>query len=130
MTKKITEHDLSVSIPSIYGARVKPPVILTEEEEAKLSNYIETTTSLRDRALLKIASQTGMRSIDIARLTFDSIDWERKTFRIIQKKTNVEVILPFSNGVGNALYEYITKERPNKGSNYIFIKRVAPFNPL
>ncbi len=128
--EKITEHDLSVSIPSIYGARVKPPVILTEEEEAKLSNYIETTTSLRDRALLKIASQTGMRSIDIARLTFDSIDWERKTFRIIQKKTNVEVILPFSNGVGNALYEYITKERPNKGSNYIFIKRVAPFNPL
>lgn len=109
--------------------RVKPPIILTEKEEEKLSDYIETTTSLRDRALLKIASQTGMRSIDIVRLTFDSIDWERKTFRIIQKKTNVEVILPFSNGVGNALYEYITKERPNKGSNYIFINKVAPFNP-
>lgn len=127
--EKVIKQDLSISVPVISCVRVKPPIILTEKEEEKLSDYIETTTSLRDRALLKIASQTGMRSIDIVRLTFDSIDWERKTFRIIQKKTNVEVILPFSNGVGNALYEYITKERPNKGSNYIFINKVAPFNP-
>lgn len=127
--EKIIKQDLAISIPVMSCVRIKPPTILTEEEEAKLNNYIDTTTSLRDRALLKIASQTGMRSIDIVNLTFDSIDWENKTFRIIQKKTNVEIILPFSNGVGNALYEYITKERPNKESNYIFINKIAPFNP-
>lgn len=127
--ENVIEHNIAISVPAVTAVRVKPPVVLTEEEEAKLSDYLDTTTSLRDRALLKIASQTGMRSIDIVNLTFDSIDWEKRTFRIVQKKTKVEIILPFSNGVGNALYEYITKERPNKESNYIFINKVAPFNP-
>ena len=127
--ENVIEHDLSISVPAVTAVRVKPPIILTEEEEAKLADYLETTTSLRDKALLKIASQTGMRSIDIVNLTFDSIDWENRTFRIVQKKTKVEVLLPFSNGVGNALYEYITKERPQKESNHIFINKVAPFNP-
>ncbi len=127
--ENVIKHDLSLSVPAVSCVRVKPPVILTEEEESKLNDYLDTTTSLRDKALLKIASQTGMRSIDIVNLTFDSIDWEKRTFRIIQKKTNVEIVIPFSNRVGNALYEYITEERPNRGSNYIFINKSAPFNP-
>jgi len=127
--EKMISSDLSLAVPAVTGVRFKPPVILTDEEETKLNEYLDTTNSLRDKALLKIASQTGMRSIDIVNLTFDSIDWEKRTFRIIQQKTKVEVILPFSNGVGNALYEYITKERPNKENNYIFINKVAPFNP-
>lgn len=127
--EKIISCDLSKAISTVAGVRVKPPVTLTDEEEVKLNTYLDSTTSLRDKALLKIASQTGMRSIDIVNLTFDSIDWEKKTFRIVQKKTQVEIVLPFSNGVGNALYDYITNERPNKGSNYIFINKTAPFNP-
>ncbi len=127
--EKTTQYDLSISVPTVTAVRVKPPVILTEEEEAKLSDFLDTTDSLLAKALLKIATQTGMRSIDIVNLTFDSIDWENRTFRIVQQKTKVEIILPFSNGVGNALYEYITKERPNRGSNYIFINKIAPFRP-
>ncbi len=127
--EEMISSDLSLAVPTVTGVRVKPPIILTDEEETKLDAYLDTTTSLRDKALLKIASQTGMRSIDIVNLTFDSIDWEKKTFRIVQRKTKVEIILPFSNGVGNALYDYITKERPNKGSDFIFINKSAPFNP-
>jgi len=127
--EEMISSDLSLAVPTVTGVRFKPPVILTDEEEAKLNEYLDTTNSLRDKALLKIASQTGMRSIDIVNLTFDSIDWEKRAFRIVQQKTKVEIFLPFSNGVGNALYEYITKERPNKESNYIFINKVAPFNP-
>ncbi len=127
--EEMISSDLSLAIPTVTGVRFKPPVILTDEEEAKLNAYLDSTNSLRDKALLKIASQTGMRSIDIVNLTFDSIDWEKREFRIVQQKTKVEILLPFSNGVGNALYEYITKERPNKESNYIFINKVAPFNP-
>ena len=127
--ENVTQHDLSISVPAVTAVRVKPPVILTEEEESKLDVFLDTTDSLLAKALLKIATQTGMRSIDIVNLTFDSIDWENRTFRIVQMKTKVEIVLPFSNGVGNALYEYITKERPNRGSNYIFINKAAPFRP-
>ena len=70
-----------------------------------------------------------MRSIDIVSLTFDSIDWENRVFKIVQKKTKVETNLPFTNGVGNTLYEYITQERPDVESSFIFITPKAPFIP-
>ena len=127
--EKVIEQDLSTSVPAVSAVKVKPPVILTEEEEARFSTYLDTTDSLLDKALLKIASQTGMRSIDIVNLTFDSIDWDNRVFKIVQKKTKVETILPFTNGVGNALYEYITQERPRVESSFIFITPKAPFAP-
>jgi integrase len=127
--ENVTEHDLSLSVAAVSAVKIKPPVILTEEEETKLNDYLDTTASLLDKALLKIASQTGMRSTDIVNLTFASIDWDNRTFRIVQQKTGVETILPFSNGVGNALYEYITQERPKTESDFIFITPKAPFVP-
>ncbi len=127
--ENVTEHDLSLSVAAVSAVKIKPPVILTEEEETKLNDYLDTTASLLDKALLKIASQTGMRSTDIVNLTFNSIDWDNRTFRIVQQKTGVETILPFSNGVGNALYEYITLERPETESDFIFITPKAPFVP-
>ncbi len=127
--EKVIEHNLSLSVPAVPAVKVKPPIILTEEEETKLNDYLDTTTSLLDKALLKIASQTGMRSIDIVSLTFDSIDWENRVFKIVQKKTKVETNLPFTNGVGNTLYEYITQERPRVESSFIFITPKAPFLP-
>ena len=127
--ENVTEHDLSLSMAAVSAVKIKPPVILTEEEETKLNDYLDTTASLLDKALLKIASQTGMRSTDIVNLTFASIDWDNRTFRIVQQKTGVETILPFSNGVGNALYEYITQERPKTESDFIFITPKAPFVP-
>ena len=127
--EEVIEHNLSLSVPAVPAVKVKPPIILTVEEETKLNNYLDTTDSLLDKALLKIASQTGMRSIDIVSLTFDSIDWENRVFKIVQKKTKVETNLPFTNGVGNTLYEYITQERPDVESSFIFITPKAPFIP-
>ncbi len=127
--EEIIAEDLSRSVPSVSAVRVKPPVILSDDEEAKLDDYLDTTTSLLDKALLKIASQTGMRSTDIVNLTFDSIDWNEQVFRIVQQKTRVENIIPFTTGVGNALYKYITEERPNVKSEFIFITPKAPYTP-
>ncbi len=127
--EKITEQNLSLSLSAVAAVKIKPPIILSEEEETKLNDYLDTTDSLLDKALLKIASQTGMRSIDIVNLTFDSIDWDNRVFKIVQQKTKVETNIPFTNGVGNALYEYITEERPRTENNFIFITPKAPFVP-
>ncbi len=124
-----TSLDLSLSLSSVPAVRVRPPVILSEEEVTAVNEYAENSATLRDKAILKIAMQTGLRAVDISNLTFEVINWDEKVFNIMQVKTGVEIRVPFSNGVGNALYEYITKERPDVKSNFIFINARAPFRP-
>ena len=124
-----TTLDLSLSLSSVPAVRVRPPVILSEEEVDAVNEYAENTATLRDKAILKIGMQTGLRAVDIANLTFEAVDWEERVFNILQVKTGVEIQVPFSNGVGNALYDYITKERPNTKSSLIFINARAPFRP-
>ena len=127
--EKWMTYDLSLCLPSIPAASVRPPVILTEEEENKIREYTEESASLRNKAILKIGMQTGLRAVDIVNLKFSSIDWNRRVFKVLQQKTRIESIIPFSNGVGNALYEYITKERPQANSDFIFLDSRAPYRP-
>ena len=68
-----------------------------------------------------------MRSSDIVGLLLDDIDWDRVSLRFIQKKTNVEVVLPIPTDVANALYRYLMKERPQSESRNVFIRERAPY---
>ena len=76
---------------------------------------------LRDRAILIIAIYTGLRRSDIANLRLNNIDWEGDRIKIVQGKTGNPVALPLRPVVGNAIYDYITKERPQSDSPYIFL---------
>lgn len=80
--------------------------------------------SLRDRALITIEVFTGLRAVDIANLTIDSVDWDRDLISIVQSKTQQRLVLPLRAVVGNALYNYI-KEGKFKliEGKYLFYKR-------
>lgn len=67
-----------------------------------------------------IAIYTGLRRSDIANLRLNNIDWEGDRIKIVQGKTGNPVALPLRPVVGNAIYDYITKERPQSDSPYIF----------
>ena len=73
---------------------------------------------------------TGMRSSDIAGLTFSDIDWEKEEIRIFQAKTGNELILPLTVSIGNAIYDYITMERPQSDSKRIFLCERTPCKPI
>ena len=40
------------------------------------------------------------------------------------------VCLPLIPLIGNAIFRYITEERPDSNNNFIFIRQLAPFEPL
>ena len=127
--RKLISVDLSKSLPTVAAEKVRPFKILTVEQQNQILRYCsDPNVSKRDKAILKIGMQTGLRTGDIINLRFDSVDWDKKIFRIIQQKTNSEILIPFSVGVGNALFQYITEERPQIKSKYIFINNVAPYN--
>lgn len=47
-----------------------------------------------------------------------------------QQKTSVPVEIPLSAVVGNAIYDYLTEERPDTGSMRLFLTETHPFSPL
>lgn len=86
--------------------------------------------SMRNRAILLLLIFTGLRGCDIAALTLDAIDWEKEIILISQQKTAVPVELPLSAVVGNAIYDYLTEERPDTGDCHVFLSETRPFSPL
>jgi len=112
-------------IPTITTRR-KTIQYLTPEETAKIRAVLESDSaalSLRDKAIGIIAYYTGLRRSDIAGLNLDSIDLENDKIHIIQQKTGEPLELPLRPIVGNAIYDYVTLERPRSSERALFLVR-------
>lgn len=106
---------------------------LTSEEISRLRTALddcENVLTLRDRAIGMLLMYTGLRSCDLAAMTLDAVDWENDRIRIRQQKTQVALEIPLSAMVGNAIYDYVSSERPNLGENHLFLSLTKPFTPL
>jgi integrase len=102
---------------------------LKDEEIGTLKRFVEQgppIISLRDKAIMTIGMYTGMRGCDVANLKIGDIDWANERIRIIQSKTAKELLLPLRPVVGNAIFDYITKERPQNCDAHIFLTEKIP----
>ena len=81
----------------------------------------DSSLSLQHKAIGLLAFYTGLRSSDIVALTFDQIDWDNDLIRIIQQKAGIPLVLPLRAIVGNAIFDYITKERPQSSEDTVFL---------
>jgi integrase len=124
--------DLYASIEGIRAYRSKKIIpVLTDEEQLKIRDTIETgETTHRDAAIVLLGLSTGIRACDLINLRLSDIDWIGETFSFQQKKTGNPVCLPLTVPVGNAIARYLTEERPKADNDYLFVRTLAPFNPL
>ena len=132
-TRGLVPKGIPKALPSINSTKVRPAVILSSDDQNSIKRYCEKTEQAGkylESAVLKIATQTGLRGIDISKLRCDSIDWCNQEFSLIQQKTKRHIRLPFSNGVGNILLKYIEEERPRQQSPYLFVSPRAPHGRL
>ena len=105
----------------------------TQEESLRLRDTLEdgaTGLTKRDLAIGRLLYFTGLRAGDISDLQLSDIDWQAEVIYRRQNKTGSLVELPMSIGVGNALFEYITEERPNKSDPHVFLWNKPPFTPI
>jgi len=86
----LTNHDFSVIIPHFKKA-FHLPSTYTEDEINRFERTIDTYTKIgkRDYALLLLATRLGMRSGDIANLTFSSFDFGNETINFIQENSKL-----------------------------------------
>ena len=77
-----------------------------------------------------LATRLGLRSSDIAQLSFGNMDWEHSTLTFSQFKTGKEIELPLLATVGGALIDYLKYGRKHSESERIFLYTRAPFSPM
>jgi len=107
--------------------------ILNDSEVRIIKDALQedSTLTLREKAVVSVAMFTGLRATDIAKMTVDEIDWNNDIIMLKQSKTHQDLILPLRAVVGNALYEYLLKERPNISEiKNIFLNMHCPSRPL
>lgn len=118
-------------LPSIPNMR-KNIQYLTEQELTAIRHTLEhdSTISLQDKAIITLAMYTGLRGCDISALTLDSFDWEHDLIKITQAKTGQPLTLPLRAVVGNAVFDYLLKERPRSSEPYVFLTVQVPYRRL
>lgn len=124
---------LYVSLTKVSTSAVNIIKVLDKEKLDIINDSLkdkESDISHRSKAMISLGLYMGLRASDIVSLKINDVDWKDSTLHIIQEKTNVEVVLPMPISVGNAMYKYITEERPNSDTPHIFLSKNAPYKPL
>ncbi len=100
---------LMVESPKV-GKRILPS--LTPEQIASL---IDRSRSLRDKAIISLFSDSGLRLSELACVRLENIDWRSRLIRVICKG-NKEGLAPFGEGTESLLRQWLSQYSPNGGN--------------
>jgi integrase/recombinase XerD len=84
----------------------------------------------RDYALLLLLVTYGMRVTEVAALTLDDIDWQHSRLHVRQRKIGNTTGYPLTDAVGEALLDYIRHARPATDDRHVFLRAIAPPQPV
>lgn len=124
--------DLDQAVPAFAHWRLASlPRCLSTEEVNRLIAAGDGSSKrrLRDRAIILMLVRLGLRAGDVSQLRLSDIDWQSGTLRVIGKG-RYEVRLPLPQDVGEAILHYLECRLPTHSSNRVFLRHIAPFNPL
>ena len=115
-----------------YDSRERTLSFYSSEEIKKLISSIDTSTVVgkRDYAIVLLAATLGLRACDIINLKVENFNWHNKLIKIIQKKTNKELIQPFTDEIFFAILDYLKNARPTATSDNLFVSFTPPHYPL
>ena len=77
-------------------------------------------------AIVRCALDMGLRSCEIANLQLADIDWRAGTVTLKRTKSLRQDTLPLPELTGQALAEYVQRERPKTTNSAVFVRCLAP----
>jgi len=129
----VVNEDLSKFVPCVIRWRLADiPRHIPFEDVQKLIAAPDKSTDIgkRDRAILMFLGILGMRGGEVIAQKLDDIDWQNASLVIQANKVRKERVLPMPPEVGEALYDYIKYGRPHTRNREVFMRSIAPLNPL
>ena len=129
---QIAELKADFSMIQMKSAPIRMIEPFSRDEISQIMKCIDigTTLGMRDRAILLLAFETGLRAVDIIKLQQSDIDWRKAEVNVVQSKTGKPLTLPLSGTVMNAVADYILKARPESVSSEIFLCSKSPYKPF
>lgn len=120
-----------LEIPVHLPREMKIMEIYDDQELAAIRSTLSSgVLTKRDTAVCRLLLETGLRGIDVCSLKLKDIDWEKDCISILQSKTKKTLVLPLRASYGNDVADYVLNERPQSGSDYVFLKTFAPYGRL
>lgn len=129
----LLSRDLSPAVgwPQVYRLSDIPRSISwADVNEVLASVDRRTETGRRDYAILLLLVTYGLRGREVAALTLDDIDWKHERLAVPERKAGHSTAFPLSAVVGEALVDYLQHGRPTTSDRHVFIRAVAPRQPL
>lgn len=126
-----TVRSLAESVPGVAGWRelTIPPTMPQSDIEALLASCDRATLDgARDRAMVMLLARLGLRSIEVARLHLDDLDW-RAGELLVRGKARRDDRLPLPDDVGAALAGYLAL-RGRHDARSVFLTLRAPIRPI
>jgi len=120
--------DLTAAVPSVANWRhATLPKFISIEDVHRLLGACDRSTACgrRDYAVLLLLARLGLRATEVARMTLDDIDWKAGEL-IVHGKGGRHDRLPLPVDVGNAVVEYLRRDRRCCASRRLFICAKAP----
>jgi integrase/recombinase XerD len=84
----------------------------------------------RAKAMVMLCSYYGLRSIEVLRIGLDDIDWRNAVITIRRGKGGGFQQFPLLSEVGEAIIDYLKKDRPHVSSRLLFISFRPPYGQL
>lgn len=117
-----------LEIPSRMPRKRSIIDVYSEDEHEKIAAFLSSSDiSRRDAAICLLSFETGVRSVDICNLRLSDVDWKHNVIHIVQSKTQRPLNLPIRSSYGNAMVDYLLKERPHCKEDYFFLSANAPY---
>jgi site-specific recombinase XerD len=129
----ITAVPLGTAVPPVGGWRFAtlPPPTMTAADVERLLDCCERSSALgiRNFAIMTLIARLGLRSIEVARLQLDDVDW-RAGELVVRGKGRRHDRLPLPAQVGEALVAYLSCGRNPDGARHLFLTCRAPRGPI
>lgn len=85
----------------------------------------DSAAGIRDRAMLTLLLETGMRGIEVARLRLQDLDWERAVITVRGKGGRAS-IMPLTQDSGDAILDWLARARPATDDEALFVRIRTP----
>ncbi len=122
--KEITDFDGKTVFPVISVPRRESiPSFYETEEVKKMTDALtpESRYYIRNKTMVLLAAQLGLRASDILQLKLTDIKWDKNIIEKKQAKTGNTVSVPLPENIKLLLIEYLKNHRPETDSDYVFI---------
>lgn len=128
----LTPLRLGTAVPPVGGWRLAalPPTVTTADVQVLLDSCDRgTQVGARDFAILMLVARLGLRSIEVARLELQDVDW-RAGELVVRGKARRHDRLPLPAEAGEALVAYLVRGRVPAGARRLFLTCRAPRGPI